>query len=38
MNVVLTLGWLAVVHFLGGEHHRLVATARQEPARQVTHS
>ena len=32
------LGWLAVVHSLGAEHHKLVAPARTEPARQVAHS
>ena len=35
VNVVLTLGWLAVVHRLGDEHHRLVTGARPEPARQA---
>lgn len=35
INVVLTLGWLAVVHRLGDEHQRLVQQARPEPARQV---
>ena len=35
LNVVLTLGWIAVVHRLGVEHHRLVTEARPEPARQA---
>lgn len=38
VNVVLTLGWLAVVHRLGDQHHRLVTPARPERARQAVTS